>query len=219
MGALLMSNKFRKRVNMNNNKSLEIIALQFESMNKAEEKALKGFTEFNANTFEFCFSVFSSVESKAVSQADIARKIGQSKKSVSIFYATGSVFAEFDGFAEFSELVSMTPAQVKELAQDRKLGVTGLKELAELSADVVELAKNLEKEYKKPAKKTEKAEEKKTQNRAKKENSPAVTIEKALETLLTFIEHADDIEKLNAVRNALIVAINKRAEKEKAKAA
>lgn len=200
--------------------TLETIKAQFESMQESELKALKGIEEFHINTFEFCLSVFKSVESKVVSQADIARELNQSRKSVSIFYATGSVFAEFDGFAEFSELSGLTPSQVKELAQDRRLGVQGLKDLVTESADLLELVKNLETNFKKPAKKTEKKDtEGKKQNRAKKENSPAIEIGKALEVVLTFIEHADDLQKLNAVRDALIVAINKRAEIEKAKTA
>lgn len=196
--------------------TLEKIVQQFQNMNDSERKALEGIQEFHENTFEFCLSVFTSVETKAVSQADIARELDQSRKSVSLFFAAGSVFAEFDGYAEFAELVNLTPAQVKELAQDRKLGVTALKEMAQLSEDVAELAKNLEKAFKKPAKKEDaKKEDGKKQNRAKKENNetPAITPEQALSTLLTFIEHTDDMERLTAVRNALAVALSKRFKK------
>jgi uncharacterized protein YdiU (UPF0061 family) len=207
---------------MNKKEALESIKSLFENELENSKMELNINLSVENNAFELCQMVFNSTETKTVTMSEISTYLGlgeKQKSTISRWASAGSVFAQFDGFAGFCEdnyaqgAWVISPREVRELTQDRKLGVKGLRELAELSG-VDELIDNLVK-----AKNQKPKTEKKTQNRAKKENSPAVTIEKALETLLTFIENADDIEKLNAVRNALIVAINKRAEKEKAKAA
>lgn len=193
---------------------IESLVIKFEDMNKAEQQAGKAFETYQINVFDFCLSAFNS----GLSGKDIAKGIKQTEKSVALFLATGKVFAEFDGFAEFSELSALTPSQVKELAQDRKLGVKGLKDLVDGAEDILELVKNLEKSYnrKAPAPAKEKG---KGNGRTKKENSPAVGIDKALETIVTFINECDDMAKVIAVRDALVSAIQNRHAKEQAKVA
>ena len=186
----------------------EEIKKQYDTMLEMKDLAVKAGIGYQEEVFNFCLSVFQKCESKEITQAEIAQAIDQTAKSVSLFFATGMVFAEFDGFAEFSELSpELMPSQVKELAQDRKLGVKGLKDLVNGSEDILDLVKDLDKNYKKPEKKGDKK-----QNRAKKENNenPAVTPEQALNIVLTFINNSDDAERLTAFRDSLVQALAKR---------
>ena len=189
----------------------EVIKGKYDGMLIAEKVAGRAFEQYQESIFDFCLNVFQKCESKEVTQKEVAEAIGLSRKSVSVFFATGSVFAEFDGFAEFTELSpELTPTKVKELAQPgRKLGVAGIKELVTNSEDVLDLVQNLEKHYKKDSKP---AGEGKKQNRAKKENNenPSVTPEQALNIVLTFINNSDDAERLTAFRDSLVQALAKR---------